>query len=554
MRGALLRLTELLVGADCLWRLPAFLRQPLTVAEAGSILRRRQERRCNDFLDLVRRAIYEHPASPYRPLMRHTGLEYGDLASLVERDGVEGALRTLVRAGVYLTLAEFKGRQPVRRGSLVFRIAPVQLRNPAAGWHLTGQTSGSRGSRTLVPMDLAFLRDRAVDDLLALAAQGWQDSVFGVWKVPGSDALQTQLRLAGLGVPVARWFSQVDPKARGLDARYRWGQRLVRWTAAAAGVPLPRPEHVPLDDPRPMIRWMKDVCGAGRAPHVQTFVSSAVRVCRVALDAGVDLTGVRLTIGGELVTAACVAIIRRAGAEVRSRYLATEAGLIGLGCCDARVPDEVHVCEDLNAVISAEASSPPLPAESILVSSLRATAPLVLLNVAVGEQGVLGTRQCGCPLETLGWKTHLHALRSLEKLTAGGVTFLDADVIRVLEEVLPARFGGGPTDYQLVEDTRPDGDARLRLLVRPEVGRLDPERVVDAFLTAVSQSTGPGGVVALAWREGRVLRVERRSPLLGASEKVLHLHVSAGSAPVPAGSRGSGDDGALTWREAAGAD
>jgi hypothetical protein len=127
------------------------------------------------------------------------------------------------------------------------------------------------------------------------------------------------------------------------------------------------------------------------------------------------------------------------------------------------------------------------------------------------------------------------------------VTFLDADVIRVLEEVLPARFGGGPTDYQLVEDTRPDGDARLRLLVRPEVGRLDPERVVDAFLTAVSQSTGPGGVVALAWREGRVLRVERRSPLLGASEKVLHLHVSAGS-------RGSGDDGALTWREAAGAD
>jgi hypothetical protein len=527
----LLSPAELLDGAHCLWRLPGFLRRPLTVGEAGSILRRRQAHRGNDFLDLVRRAIYDHPESPYRPLMRHAGLGYGDLAGLVERDGVEGALRTLIREGVYLTLAEFKGKQPVRRGSLSFRIAPLQLRNPAASWHLTGQTSGSRGGRTLVPTDLAFLRDRAVDDLLALVAQGWQDSVFGLWKVPGGDALSTNLHLAGLDLTPARWFSQVDPEARGLDARYRWSHRFVRWTAAVAGARLPRPEHVPLDDPRPIIRWMKDVRRAGRAPHLQTFASSAVRICRAALDAGADLTGVRFTIGGEPVTAARVAIIRRAGAEVRSRYLATEAGLLGLGCSEACVPDELHVCDDLNAVISAEASSPPLPAESILVSSLRVTAPLMLLNVALGDQGVLGTRQCGCPLEALGWKTHLRALRSLEKLTAGGMTFLDADVIRVLEEVLPARFGGGPTDYQLVEDTLPDGDARLRLLVRPEVGRLDAERVAEAFLTAVSQSTGAGRIAGLAWREGRVLRVERRSPLLGASGKVLHLHVSAAGPP-----------------------
>lgn len=32
------------------------------------------------------------------------------------------------------------------------------------------------------------------------------------------------------------------------------------------------------------------------------------------------------------------------------------------------------------------------------------------------------------------------------------MTFLDTEVIRVLEEVLPARFGGSPTDCQLVED------------------------------------------------------------------------------------------------------
>ena len=35
----------------------------------------------------------------------------------------------------------------------------------------------------------------------------------------------------------------------------------------------------------------------------------------------------------------------------------------------------------------------------------------------------------------------------LEKLNAGGMTFLDTDIVRLLERDLPARFGGGPTDF-----------------------------------------------------------------------------------------------------------
>jgi hypothetical protein len=36
------------------------------------------------------------------------------------------------------------------------------------------------------------------------------------------------------------------------------------------------------------------------------------------------------------------------------------------------------------------------------------------------------------------------------------MNILDADLIWILEEVLPARPGGGPTDYQLIES---DADA-----------------------------------------------------------------------------------------------
>jgi hypothetical protein len=35
------------------------------------------------------------------------------------------------------------------------------------------------------------------------------------------------------------------------------------------------------------------------------------------------------------------------------------------------------------------------------------------------------------------------------------MSFLDSDAIRALEQVLPARFGGAPTDYQLVDQERP---------------------------------------------------------------------------------------------------
>ena len=97
------------------------------------------------FLELVRRAVYERGDSPYRALLREAGCEFGDLARLVRGEGVEGALRELLRRGVYLTVAEFKGRVPVRRGGTMFTVDPARLRNAAMRAQVMGRTSGSRG-------------------------------------------------------------------------------------------------------------------------------------------------------------------------------------------------------------------------------------------------------------------------------------------------------------------------------------------------------------------------------------------------------------------------
>jgi hypothetical protein len=128
-------------------------------------------------------------------------------------------------------------------------------------------------------------------------------------------------------------------------------------------------------------------------------------------------------------------------------------------------------------------------------------------------------------MERYGWTTHLHTIRSFEKLTSEGMTFADADVIRVLDEELPRRFGGGPTDYQLVEEELQDGRSRITLRVHPRVGSLDSAQVGEAFLAGLGARSGIERVMELLWRQAGLVHVERRAPEAQANGKILHLLV-----------------------------
>ena len=143
----------------------------------------------------------------------------------------------------------------------------------------------------------------------------------------------------------------------------------------------------------------------------------------------------------------------------------------------------------------------------------------------------MSTRECGCALQRLGWTTHLHTIRSHEKLTSGGMTFLDVDVLRVLEDVLPARFGGGPGDYQLVEEETLDGRPQLWLLVRPSVGSADIEALTETFLAAVGAGSPAEQVMSLVWRNARFLGVKRRPPVVLPSGKIRPIHLLSGLPP-----------------------
>ena len=535
MRDSLLSPADLAMGARLIGGLPRVLRHPIRIEGARATLEQRLERREGDFLDLIRWGVYENPVSPYRDLLRLAGCEFGDLERLVAQQGLEEALGRLCAHGVYLTVDELKGRRAAIRGSTSIDVDPARLFSPRLAPHLLAQSSGSRGARSSIPISLPAIVDRAVDLALVLGAHQAHDWRLACWGVPGGSALAQVLEYGAAGIGASRWFSLIDPRAPGLHPRYRWSVHALRLAQVlAAAKPMPAPSHVTPDRPLPILRWMAQVLHRGETPHVMSYPSAVVRLCTAAAETGLDLRRAVFTSAGEPMTSARLEVIERTGARIIPRYSSVESGPIGYGCLAREAPDDLHLLRDLVALVQPSrtaasrgepgSSASPFPPAALLLTTLRASAPLILINVSLGDQAVMKERRCGCPLETLGWTTHLRDIRSHEKLTAGGMTFLDIDLIRVLEEVLPTRFGGAPTDYQLVEEEAEGGQPRLRLLVHPRIGAVDAEDMAEAFLSAIGGGTGGERAMALLWRESRFLRVERQPPLAGPSGKIQHLH------------------------------
>jgi hypothetical protein len=518
------------VGIRFFGVLPAYLRNPLTPGEARRSVVERLASRERDFLDHLQRTVFEYPATPYHRLLAAAGATVGDIRNLVAAEGLDGALGELFRRGVYLTLEEFKGRVDVVRGSARFRFEPEEFFNPTAGYHLAGESGGSGGMRTPIRFNIWRMRDSFLARRLyyeAVGAEAWEHAI---WQPPGGQPILNMLELAAAETLQSHWFSQVDVADPSLNRRYVWSARLLRWGSVIAGRRLPAPETVPLSRPGRIVDWMVGVLADGRVPHLYTTSSAAVRVCLTASEQGRSIAGARFTISGEPATPGRLAVLREAGTRAVVIYGSTDVDMIADACPSGSIDGGMHLLDDLLGVIQPGDDGPAagLPPTTLMFSTLRARQPMVLINVSVGDQADIVASDCRCVLEGLGWRRKLRNVQSFSKLTAGGLVLLDRDVVNVIENVLPARFGGGPLDYQLVETTTVDGRASLRLVIHPRVGDVDECAAAEALIAAIGGGDARGRVVELQWRQGSMLTVERGLPRVTAAGKVLHVHREQG--------------------------
>jgi hypothetical protein len=510
--------------------LPAFLRPPLGLAEARRRVRQRLESRERDFLALAERAIFAAPHSPYRRLLAAAGCEPGDVRALLAREGLEGALQRLAGSGVYLTFDEFKGRRPVVRGSARFQCAPGDFDNPAAPAHVQARTGGSRGRPVSVRVSLPFLGELAASTAVMLDAHGLGGHDHALWLQGAFAGLLPALIYARLGRPPRSWHHPLPSIPLG-------GRLAVRWVCAlsrALGCGIATPRYNDLHDVGALAARL-----ARAGPTCVTgYASSAVRVAVAARESGLDLRDVCFVTMGEPFTAAKQRAVQAAGARAVPRYGVTEAGIVAYGCATPREPDDMHVLADCLAVVRRRRATPGGDVDALLFTSLRPSAPKVLLNVETGDYARLARRDCDCAMGAIGLRDHVLEVRSFEKLSGEGMSFVTLDLLRALEEALPARFGGTGGDYQLVEEEAEDGILRAVLLVSPRIGPVDDARVREALLEALGAAGGFDRVGAAIWRSAGTVQVRRQWPLPTTAGKVLPFHVArrqAGQQPASAG-------------------
>ena len=126
--------------------------------------------------------------------------------------------------------------------------------------------AGARGPSIALFIDLGFIRDVAANLPLSMAARGGSRWEIAYWDVPGG-IIRPLLVSAKAGYPPRRWFSLVDPASAGGPPRYRWSTRALRWGGRFAGVALPAPAHVSVNDPEPVARWMAEVLSTPGIPR-----------------------------------------------------------------------------------------------------------------------------------------------------------------------------------------------------------------------------------------------------------------------------------------------
>jgi hypothetical protein len=503
--------------------LAAWARSPVERDPEG-LLHRTFLNRESNFLNLVRTAIFENPTNPYFQLFENAGCAYADLETMVRGRGLDPALRALYEAGIYLTHNEFKGRKPVQRGEVSIELDASQLANPAyAGvWETSSSGSRSHGSVTRRSLEYQVYREAQEHVLLSPHEFGTRLNVTLASILPATGGLRRIVSHIRTGTPVDAWFP--SGQDRHDSQHYRAMTAMLIRELRLIGVPAVFPTYLPHNDYSPAARWIAEQRVNGRAAVVTGGVSPAVRVADAALAGGLDLSGTWFVVGGEALTEAKREVFERAGCEVHARYTISELGQVGIGCREMS-GNCVHLSMDAVAVVSRKRIAPlsGVEVDSLLFTSLLPTAATVMINVEMDDAGIISETHCDCPLRRLGFHQQIDRIFSYGKLTGHSMTLLGGDMLDILERRLPSRFGGAPTDYQLVER---EGGAQteIELRVNPRLG-LGSAEEVRRFVLRETRRLWGGALTAGTWAQSESFHVVFEEPYVTGGRKILPLHL-----------------------------
>jgi len=486
------------------------------------------ETRETEFLAILKQAVFDFDKSPYRKLFSLSGINLEKITTMVRTNGLESTLSFLAQEGIYFTYEEFKGLKKTIRKGQSFHFDSDDFDNPLLSFHFnvrSGHTS-SAGSRSMIDFD--FLARESIHRAKAEQIYAVSDAPVILWFpiLPGNAGIMNVFRQAKIGHTPIRWFSQVDERNIQPPLKDRMATRFVSSAGRIFGKTLPRPEYLDLNQAYKIAEYILKLQNDFPRCSIWTYVSSAVRIAAAARARNWSLKGACFFVAGEPITQTRKDEITSSGADVIPYYALSEAGIAAYGCAKPKEPDDMHILSDHIALIN-RSKKLPFTGESVaalLITSLLREAPKILLNVETGDQGTISHRSCGCGWEKPGFTTHLSAVRSFEKTTSEGMTFLIKELITIAENVLPRTFGGSSSDYQILEESDNRGLTTLTFVASPRIGQLDE----DMFLAVVQKELKKGEnsqrMMAEIWKKAGVIKLIRMDPVPTLRGKIFSYH------------------------------
>ncbi len=424
------------------------------------------ENRETHFLELMRTAIFACPSNPYYRLFQWAGCSYQDLAAAVHGDGLEATLESLRKAGVYLSHDEFKGKKPVERSGKTIALDPGDLANPLVQGTLETSSSGSRSSGTVTRRSLEYqfyreAQERVFADEFDISRR----TLVRLSSIlPSTGGLRRGLLYPRRGSPVDRWFALAGSFRDSWH--YRAFTKFLVLEARMLGIKTEFPTYLPSNDFSQVALHLARRRSEGANCLFSASVSLAVRVAAAAAEEGLDISGILFSVHGEALTEAKREVIEATGAKPYPGYTISELGKIGGPCRQMDQGNCVHVCLD-----------------SVALISYPRLAPLTEVEI----DSLMFTR------------------------------------LDILERVLPERFGGTPTDYQLVEQEG-SRQTEIELRVHPRLGALSEEEVKSFFLSELVKVYG-GSLSRRTWLQTDGIQVVLDQPYMSGNRKVHPLHL-----------------------------
>ena len=487
----------------------------------------------SNFLAIVKRVL-ANPRHPYSQLFEIAGCTLTDLEAGVKRNGLEATLKALLREGVYLTLDEFRCNTEIVRGG---RHIPATMKDwdtaagRGAGEVYSSGSSGGKSLRTQFGLEYAKFGQAGGQLLIDEfgGAEGLGIIVLPI--LPTSMGIGSCMGAARMGYRVERWFA-LGSSGRNLHYKAITAALVSRLRLAGAKIPLPT--YLEQGDFSPVAEFIARRKREGVRSNVMGMVSSITRIAAAAIDLGADISGTIALVTGESLTDAKREVIEATGIEVFPSYATSEFGGIGMPCRQMNTGNRVHVSVDKIALISRpiEDAWCDEPVESLHITNVLSFAPRTLINVEIGDTGVIEPATCDCKYSRLGYNLQVRDMAAISKIRGQGYTLRAPEIVTLLEEGLAQRFGGRPGDYQLAEV---EGKAQTDMVLRihPRAGVESPEQVLQYFLAECRRTYG-GSMTVLQWTESNGVRVEVVEPVLASSGKFRAIRLLGTGRPAVA--------------------